>query len=135
MTLTPGQRLIYQGKICPYCGRQTVYEDSAVVYGRSYGMMYHCRDCNAYVGVHKRTNNALGRLANAELREWKIKAHNAFDPLWKTGIYTRKDAYKWLSKMLDIPVEYTHIGYFSVETCQRVVEIIESSLKQLTSKK
>ena len=31
----------------------------------------------AYVGVHKGTDKPLGRLANAELRYWKKRAHAA----------------------------------------------------------
>lgn len=48
---------------CDYCGRQAEYVDSKVVYGKSYGMMYLCRNCMAYVGVHKGTDKPLGRLA------------------------------------------------------------------------
>ena len=46
---------ILSGKICPYCGNRTEYVDSSVIYGRSYGMIYLCWDCMAYVGVHKGT--------------------------------------------------------------------------------
>ena len=47
------------GKICPYCGKPTEFVDSSVIYGRSYGMIYLCRDCRAYVGVHKGTDLSL----------------------------------------------------------------------------
>lgn len=60
---------IFKGKVCPYCKEQTEYVDSACIYGKSYGMIYLCRKCDAYVGVHKGTNKALGRLANKELRQ------------------------------------------------------------------
>ena len=70
---------------CDYCGRQAEYVDSKVIYGKSYGMMYLCRNCMAYVGVHKGTDKPLGRLANAELRYWKKRAHAVFDPLWQRG--------------------------------------------------
>lgn len=64
--------LILTGKICPYCGQPTEYVDSAALYhGISYGMIYLCRKCDAYVGVHRGTDKALGRLANRSLREWK----------------------------------------------------------------
>lgn len=56
---------------CPYCGRQAEYVDSKVIYGRSYGMAYLCRNCDAYVGVHRGTDEPLGRLADASLRKWK----------------------------------------------------------------
>lgn len=77
------------GKICPYCGRSTEYVDSSVIYGRSYGMIYLCRDCRAYVGVHKGTDQALGRLANAELREAKKEAHFYFDQVAKTNLINK----------------------------------------------
>jgi len=78
--------------ICPYCGKNAVLTDSAVVYhGRSYGMIWLCRPCWAYVGTHKnsRKHAPLGRIANAELRDWKKKVHAAFDPLWKDGEMSR----------------------------------------------
>ena len=54
---------ILTGKICPYCLKQSQYGDSSIFYGKSYGMMYYCLDCDARVGVHKGTDKALGRLA------------------------------------------------------------------------
>lgn len=58
---------------CDYCGRETEYVDSKVIYGKSYGKIYLCRNCMAYVGVHKGTDKPLGRLANAELLRKKRK--------------------------------------------------------------
>jgi len=80
---------IITGKKCPYCKKSTEYVDSDVVYRKSYGMIYLCRACNAYVGVHKGTDKAKGRLANKELRFHKKEAHRYFDNLW--------------------PVSYTHL--------------------------
>lgn len=74
--------------ICDYCGNPADFVDSSVVYhGRSFGMIYLCPNCGAYVGVHKGSDKPLGRLANSELRNWKKAAHAAFDPLWKYGPY------------------------------------------------
>jgi len=122
--LTQRQKSIYKGKICPYCGKEPEYVDSSVLYGTSYGMVYLCRQCDAYVGVHEGTDQPKGRLANKELREWKKKAHAAFDPLWQNKHMKRKEAYTWLSEKLGTPRNYTHIGMFSVETCKKVVEIM-----------
>lgn len=80
---------ILTGKVCPYCGKPTEYVDSSIIYGRSYGMIYLCRECRAYVGVHKGTDQALGRLANAELREAKKETHFYFDQISKTNLITR----------------------------------------------
>jgi hypothetical protein len=99
------------------------------VYGTSYGMIYLCRPCSAWTGTHKpEPKKALGRLANSELREWKKKAHAAFDPLWKSNYMNRHEAYAWLSKQLNIPAEYCHIGMFGVETCKALVIVCKKEL-------
>ncbi len=59
----------------------------------------------------------LGRLANAELRLEKRKAHAAFDPLWKSGQMTRRDAYAWLSEATGIDADRCHIGMMDVSDC------------------
>jgi len=132
---------------CPYCSSPAVLTDSVEVYhGNSFGMIWLCRPCQAWVGVHKGTDKPLGRLANKELRDWKIKAHAAFDPIWEAKLrhrraggkgksgkdsggpgykkeYARGAGYKWLAVQLGIPKADCHIGMFDVETCKRVVEI------------
>lgn len=128
-------RLLYAGLVCPYCGNNTEYIDSSVIYGKSYGMIYLCSPCDAYVGVHKGTDKALGRLANKELRELKKEAHFYFDQIAKTKLINkiwkeyipnlgnRNKAYLWLSKQMGIDREYCHIGMFNVEQCRQAIEI------------
>lgn len=124
------QEEIFAGKVCPYCNEKTEYVDSSCIYGRSYGMIYICRPCDAYVGVHKGTDDALGRLANSELRHWKKEAHAMFDPLWRRKMEqgfskkkARGKAYKWLSEQMGIDIKLTHIGMMDIEQCKRVVEL------------
>ena len=108
--------------ICDYCGTPADFVDSSVVYhGHSFGMIYLCPRCGAYVGVHKGSDKPLGRLANSELRNWKKAAHAAFDPLWKYGPYRgrRNEAYRWLSEKMGTPIEFTHIGMFDVASAAR----------------
>ena len=112
---------------CDYCGRRAEFVDSSIIYGKSYGMIYLCR-CKpgyAFVGVHKGTDRPLGRLADAELREWKKRAHAAFDPIWKEGRFKghRKAAYAWLSDQMNLPAEKTHIGMFNEQQCEQVIQI------------
>ena len=96
--------------------------DSSVIYrGHSFGKIYLCRKCDAYVGCHNGTDQSLGRLANARLRHAKKIAHSYFDRIWKDGYMSRTNAYTWLSNQLGIPKEYTHIGMFKIETCNRVI--------------
>src|SRR5580700_2416837 len=80
--------------ICPYCEQPAKLVDSAEIYGgRSYGWAYLCSPCRAYVGCHDGTKRPLGRLANADLRAAKIRAHDAFDKLWRGGAMSRSQAY------------------------------------------
>lgn len=120
-----------QKVFCPYCGRRAEYVDSKVIYGRSYGMAYLCRPCNAYVGVHDGTDKPMGSLADAELREWRKAAHATFDPLWKYGTFTRRrnKAYEWLSGKMGLPKEKTHIAMFDVSQCKDVINIINESYR------
>lgn len=113
---------------CPYCGRKAEYVDSAEIYGKSYGMVYLCRPCDAYVGVHDGTDTPLGRLANRELRRWRNRAHAAFDPLWQQGPYRRRrnDAYAWLAGKMGLAKEKTHIAMFDVEQCKQVIQIMDN---------
>ena len=53
---------------CDYCQASAELVDSKVIYGRSYGLMWLCRPCGAWVGTHEGTEKPLGRLANADLR-------------------------------------------------------------------
>ena len=113
---------------CDYCGRRAEFVDSKEIYGKSYGMVYRCRPCGAYVGVHKGSDVPLGRLANAELRYWKKAAHAAFDPLWQYGRFKhqRNAAYRWLSEQMQLPVEKTHIGMFDIEQCKAAINHIKN---------
>jgi len=131
---------ILSGKICPYCGKPTIHCSDSVIYGRTYGgMMYVCSTCDAYVGCHKpNPTQALGRLANAELRQYKIAAHASFDSLWQRKIdrdgvsktQGRKAAYRWLSKATGIEVEYCHIGMMDIEECKKVIEVCAPFVKK-----
>lgn len=117
--------------ICPYCGAQAEYTDSKDIYhGHSYGMIYICRACDAYVGVHNGSDMPKGTLANAELRYWRRLAHAAFDPLWQSGAFYRRRnaAYSWLSEKMVLPKEETHIGRFDIEACKKLINIISQEI-------
>jgi hypothetical protein len=137
---------------CPYCGEYATLQSSDKIYrGTYFGMAYICKNfpvCDSYVGVHKGTTTPLGRLANSELRMWKKKAHNIFDPLWKIKFerekikkskykksWARGSAYKWLAKQLGISVEECHIGMFDIDTCKKVVQICSVVMNKINEKR
>lgn len=124
---------------CQYCNQPAKLVSSREVYRKDYGPIWLCRPCGAWVGCHDGTEKPLGRLANAELRAWKIKAHAAFDPLWKKKLdsmrvrvrldypkhLARNAGYAWLADQLGIPRKRCHIGMFDVELCKKTVQLCQ----------
>lgn len=122
---------------CPYCNNQAKLVSSLEIYFTDYGMVYACKPCNAWVGVHQGTILPKGTLANKELREWRKKAHAAFDPLWLRKLAIRKlqrgdqyrkvwargSGYKWLAEQLGLTRDECHIGLFDIEMCKRVIDV------------
>ena len=110
---------------CPYCGGDAEISTGHKVYPHRPDLaslkIWACFPCDAWVGTHKNSGEPLGRLANAELRMAKRKAHAAFDPLWKSGQMSRKKAYALLSEKMGLTPDETHIGMFDVEQCKTVI--------------
>ncbi len=121
--------------ICPYCGGNALLVTGAVIYPHRKDLaakrFYQCAPCDAYVGCHP-SGQPLGRLANMELRQAKMSAHAAFDPLWKPvgGSRARSRAYRKLAQLLGIPPSDCHIGAFDVHQCRRVVEVLKTSQQE-----
>lgn len=121
---------------CPYCGKGARYwPTSAHLYsGREYGPVWECAPCQAWVGCHP-DGRPLGRLADRSLRQAKMKAHEAFDPMWKAkarkeriGAKAARNAgYAWLARQLGIEREDCHIGMFDLAMCNRVVAVCMSA--------
>ena len=112
---------------CDYCGKLANFVDSAIVYGTSYGMIYYCARCKAWVGVHRGTDTPLGRLADADLRKLRKIAHAFLDRMWRGNRnMTRADVYRWLSEKMGLPVEETHIGLFDLEQCRKAIDFCKN---------
>lgn len=111
--------------ICDYCFNPCEWVENKEVYGRNIGksiMIWLCRPCNAYVGCHQNTRSPLGTIANAELRAWRRKAHDAFDPLWRNGKLNREQAYGLLKKEFGCDV---HIGECGIEQCKEIISFVQ----------
>lgn len=109
--------------LCPYCDNPAVLADSKEVYGgKSYGMIWICRPCRAWCGVHKGSHRPLGTLANGTVRELRKKAHATFDPIWKSKLLTSKQAYVRLSEAMGIEFHKCHIGMMQVDECHKAIE-------------
>lgn len=130
---------------CNLCGGEVEYITNDKIYGKKYGSgwCYHCKQCGAYVGTHKpRPREALGILANDEMRNWKQWCHNLFDRLWKgVPAYVKADgtkvnrvkpkmsrthAYYLLAKEMNIPLRECHFGYFDIPKLKRAYAILKN---------
>ena len=118
--------------VCPYCLLNAELIDSAAVYGRSYGMIWLCQPCQAWVGVHKgsKDHKPLGTLAREELRKSRQLAHKELDPHWqvlmeqghKKGV-ARQLIYAKLATEMGVDVKSCHIAQFDERSCSMVVSI------------
>lgn len=127
--------------ICPYCNNEAQLVGGDMIYPHRRDLahlrFWACLPCDARVGCHGGSTRPLGRLANTELRQAKMEAHAAFDPLWKFHTFrngyqtmTRNAAYEWLAGQLGINRGDCHIGMFDVAQCRRVVEVCQARLSQ-----
>jgi ssDNA-binding Zn-finger/Zn-ribbon topoisomerase 1 len=108
------------GLHCPYCGGVLRLRDNAILYGgKSLGNSYICENypkCDTYVGVHRSNSKPLGTPADKELRELRKLCHKKFDPMWRDRGIKRKEAYRWLSKTMNVKI--AHIAEFTKEQCR-----------------
>lgn len=125
---SPVQRASDRQVVCNYCGRHAelhgglaVYPDRKDLEDRQFWV---CWPCDAWVGCKKGTDEPYGELADEELREARIAAHKAFDPVWQNELMTKLDAYNWLAQELGIVPSACQIGLLTVEGCIMVREAV-----------
>lgn len=118
---------------CNLCGGKVIYISNSRIYGKEYGSgkCYFCTQCGAYVSTHKpRPQEAMGILANKEMRDMKNKCHELFDQKWKNKPTlkqrktARKKAYQELADSLHISVDDCHFGYFDFDMLNKVYELL-----------
>lgn len=113
---------------CNLCGGNVVYVSNEEIYGQRYGSgyAYMCLSCGAYTGTHRhRPMDALGLLANKEMRRLKVKCHELFDKQWTT-YDERCKMYKWLAKQLAIPIDCCHFGYFDTDMLYKALNVLQN---------
>lgn len=116
---------------CNICGGKVVYTTNDNVYGKQYGSgyCYLCTQCGAYVGTHDpRPKEALGILADEQMRKGKMMCHDIFDSFWKgkrNAHHKRNQLYKKLAEQMNISVEDCHFGYFDLEQLRQAYKILK----------
>ena len=126
--------------LCPHCGNAAERVPGAVIYRNRPDLadiwIWSCKPCNSYVGCHPGTDKPLGPLAKSSTRRARVKAHAAFDPIWKRqvaeqGLSKRKargGAYAWLSAQLG--GVQSNIGEMDEDMCGRVIAICHAHTNQ-----
>lgn len=70
-------------------------------------------------------------LVDAETHEARQKAHEAFDPLWKTGRMTRNEAYSALQWATGLSEKNCHMARMDAERAKRVPAAVEKIIAVL----
>lgn len=119
---------------CGYCGSPAVLRPAAEIYRNpnKKGYVYACSHypaCDAYVSVFPGSKIPMGTLADSALRQKRILAHQSFDQLWKRGIFTRDQAYRWMADKLGLSTSQAHIALFNDYLCDQVILESQKVLK------
>lgn len=119
---------------CPYCGSTAILRDASYVHGEKSrgGKVYVCSHypvCNSYVNVQSGTTIPIGTLANKELRKKRIRAHKIFDQIWKQGILSKAEAYRWIADKFCLNEQQAHIGKFSDYMCDQLIKESQKVLR------
>ena len=103
------------------------------------GQLYVCSRypaCDSYVGVHSGTILPKGTLADQNLRRKRIQTHRIFDQIWKRGILSKQDAYRWMADKFCLNPKDAHIGNFSDYMCDQLIQeaskVLHNNQKQFS---
>lgn len=84
-------------------------------------------NCSGTHGAHA-DGKPLGIPANKETKSARMRAHAAFDHLWKDKdgefFQERGKAYAWMADRLQLDAEDAHIGKFNSPQCELLVAAI-----------
>lgn len=99
------------------------HSKNLIPHNTRYGIRYSCPVGGCTV---VQWSGSTSTPADYATRQARMQAHNAFDELWKSGMFTRKRAYHKLSLYLGLKKRETHIGHFSLTQCQTVIEFCKT---------
>jgi hypothetical protein len=68
--------------------------------------------------------------ADGPTRNARHSCHLMFDPLWKADKFeSRVKAYEWLAQVMNLSSADAHIGFFTLDQCHKLMEIIGKLFK------
>ena len=120
-------RLVYGDDVYPH--RKDLYHKA----------FYVCDPCEAYVGCHPNSEDAMGYPAGKETRNARSYVHRIFDPMWKTATdhypadankkrvrrLARTRCYEFLAHEMGMTKDECHVGMFDVDQCRQAYAILK----------
>ena len=100
-----------QAPICPRCG------DAAILSVGKFGTKAEC--CGLW-------SWNLKPLVDRETHASRIRAHDAFDALWKRGTVSRGEAYRHLQIAMGVSKTECHIAQMTAVQARHMVELVRS---------
>lgn len=75
-------------------------------------------------------------LKPSPLHKLKAECHKHFDKLWKMkGGMTRVQAYAWLAKQLNIPIEDCHFSRFDLKTLKQAKSLVIDKVSKMKARR
>ena len=117
--------------LCPECGG-TMCQRTSI-----HGLFWSCEnwpECDITVGAHQKgekKGQPLGKPVNRATRQSRIHAHDWFDQLWKEKSMSRRKAYEWLARAMDLRKAQCHIGNMDSKQCEQVVILCKEKMEKL----
>lgn len=118
-----GETLTEADLDCPECGAFMVLDKRG---GKLY---YRCSTakwskCSGTHSCHT-DGRPLGIPGDAPTKAARMKAHRAFDQLWKSGRMSRSGAYHFMQGLMRMSSAEAHIGRFTIEQCEELLALLE----------
>lgn len=124
---------------CPYCGQKSklltrkelLGDTSDYAKDKKYFVCNHYPVCNTYIKAISKKGKWVpaGTMADIALREKRNETHKTFDKIWKSGLMSRVDAYKWLGDIFGYVQitnsrvsKHAHISNLNKRQCDIVIE-------------
>lgn len=107
---------------CNLCGGKVIFNKCNKEQSRS-GFVYYCTECHAWVGTSPQNpTEALGELANTEVRRKRRELHQWFDKLWKN----HEEREKYYDKLANaLGKSECHFAQMSMEELEQAEKIIK----------
>ena len=111
---------------CPECGASMHLQVSKFGHGK---VFYSCSGAPFCSGAHAadRFGKPVGVPVDRNTKELRAAAESVFTATWRGDnprFASRKIAFRWLRKALDLPLSHIHINRLDAETCTRIIEAV-----------